>query len=119
MPRWADVGGHGLYSVCIRVLARYVVELTFQSGDVRVLDLEPFLVSHTHQGEFRHEMGLSDEIKLVGIVGRIFPIKNHALFLESAAQISALEPTARFVIVGDGVLRPALEQQARRLGIAE
>jgi glycosyltransferase involved in cell wall biosynthesis len=82
-------------------------------------DLEPFLDSHTHRGEFRREMGLSDEIKLVGIVGRIFPIKNHALFLESAAQISALEPAARFVIVGDGVLRPALEQQARRLGIAD
>jgi len=82
-------------------------------------DLEPFLDSHTQQGEFRREMRLSDEIKLVGIVGRIFPIKNHALFLAAAAQIAALEPTARFVIVGDGVLRPALEQQARRLGIAD
>jgi len=81
--------------------------------------LEPFLNSHTERGEFRREMRLSDEIKLVGIVGRIFPIKNHALFLESAAQISAREPAARFVIVGDGVLRSALEQQARRLGIAD
>jgi glycosyltransferase involved in cell wall biosynthesis len=82
-------------------------------------DLEPFLDSHTHQGEFRRETGLCDEVKLVGIVGRIFPIKNHALFMESAAQISALEPAARFVIVGNGVLRPALEAQARRLGIAD
>jgi glycosyltransferase involved in cell wall biosynthesis len=82
-------------------------------------DLEPFLDSHTHEGEFRREMRLSDEIKLVGIVGRIFPIKNHALFLASAVQISAMEPAARFVIVGDGVLRAALEQQARRLGIAD
>ena len=38
-------------------------------------NLEPFLNSHTQQGEFRREMGLSDEIKLVGIVGRIFPDK--------------------------------------------
>ncbi len=29
--------------VAIRVLSRYVVELTFESGDVRVLDLEPLL----------------------------------------------------------------------------
>jgi glycosyltransferase involved in cell wall biosynthesis len=82
-------------------------------------DLDPFLDSHTHQGEFRREMRLSDETKLIGIVGRIFPIKNHALFLESAAQISALEPASRFVIVGDGLLRPALEEQARRLGIVD
>jgi hypothetical protein len=27
----------------VRVLSRYVVELTFESGDVRVLDLEPLL----------------------------------------------------------------------------
>lgn len=27
----------------VRVLSRYVVELTFEGGDVRVLDLEPFL----------------------------------------------------------------------------
>jgi glycosyltransferase involved in cell wall biosynthesis len=82
-------------------------------------DLEPFLNSHTQQGEFRREMALSDGIKLVGIVGRIFPIKNHRLFLQSAARIVAQEPAVRFVIVGDGVLRSAVEQQARELGIAD
>jgi len=82
-------------------------------------DLDPFLNSHTQRGEFRREMGLSDEHKLVGIVGRIFPIKNHALFLESAARIAAQEPAARFVVVGDGVFRPNLENQARELGITD
>jgi glycosyltransferase involved in cell wall biosynthesis len=82
-------------------------------------DLDPFLNSHAQQGEFRREMGLSDEHKLVGIVGRIFPIKNHALFLESAARIAAQEPAARFVVVGDGVFRPNLENQARELGITD
>ena len=82
-------------------------------------DLDPFLNSHAQQGEFRREMGLSDKHKLVGIVGRIFPIKNHALFLESAARIAAQEPAARFVVVGDGVFRPNLENQARALGITD
>ena len=82
-------------------------------------DLDPFLNSHAHQGEFRREMGLSEEHKLIGIVGRLFAIKNHALFLKSAALIVAREPAARFVVVGDGVLRPALENQAQDLGIAD
>lgn len=82
-------------------------------------DLEPFLKSNKLRGEFRQEMSLSQEHKLIGIVGRIFPIKNHALFLESAARIVAQEPAARFVIVGNGVLRPALENQARELGIID
>ncbi|HYJ15422.1 MAG TPA: glycosyltransferase family 4 protein, partial [Candidatus Limnocylindria bacterium] len=55
----------------------------------------------------------------IGIVGRIFPIKNHALFLDAAARIFARERKARFIIVGDGVLRPKLEKQARDLGIAD
>jgi glycosyltransferase involved in cell wall biosynthesis len=82
-------------------------------------DLEPFLNSHTQRGEFRREIGLGADIKLVGIVGRLFHIKNHALFLEAASRIYAQEPGARFVIVGDGVLRPVLERQARDLGIAD
>jgi glycosyltransferase involved in cell wall biosynthesis len=82
-------------------------------------DLEPFLDARVHRGQFRREFGLDDGIKLVGIVGRIFPIKNHGLFLAAAARIVGSEPAATFVIVGDGVLRPALEQQARELGIAD
>ncbi len=82
-------------------------------------DLEPFLKSRTHHGELRRELGLSDEITLVGIVGRMFPIKNHALFLQAAARILIHQPATRFVVVGDGVLRCALEQQVRELGIAD
>ena len=81
------------------------------------LVLEPFLNAQSQHGEFRRELGLRDEDKLVGIVGRIFPIKNHALFLEAAARIAAADPAARFVVVGDGSLRSALEKQARQLGI--
>lgn len=52
-------------------------------------------------------------------VGRMVTQKNHALFLEAAARLAALRPEQRFVLVGDGPLRPELEAQARRLGIAE
>ncbi len=83
------------------------------------LDLEPFLQAGQRRGEFRRALGLADDVKLIGIVGRLFPIKNHALFLESAARIAMAEPGVQFVVVGDGALRPALEDQARRLGIAE
>jgi glycosyltransferase involved in cell wall biosynthesis len=82
-------------------------------------DLEPFLTTDKFRGEFKQEFDLRDEHKLIGIVGRIFPIKNHCLFLEVAARIARQEPLARFVIVGDGVLRPTLETQARKLGIAD
>jgi glycosyltransferase involved in cell wall biosynthesis len=81
-------------------------------------DLEPFLNVQSQRGQFRKELGLNGNLRLVGIVGRIFPIKNHRLFLEASARIAAREPTTRFVIVGDGVLRSDLERQAQQLGIA-
>jgi len=83
------------------------------------LDLGPFLNSHIQRGQFRRELALDNSVRLVGIVGRIFPIKNHRLFLDAAARIAAREPAARFIIVGDGILRPALEQQAKKLGITD
>lgn len=82
-------------------------------------DLEPFLTADKFHGELKQELGLRAEHKLVGIVGRIFPIKNHALFLDAAMRIVTAEPNAHFVVVGDGVLRPRLETQARELGITQ
>jgi glycosyltransferase involved in cell wall biosynthesis len=83
------------------------------------LELEPFVRGATSPGVFRRELGVDGVEPLVGIVGRLFPIKNHRLFLEAAALVAKAAPRARFVIVGDGVLRPELERYARELGLAE
>jgi glycosyltransferase involved in cell wall biosynthesis len=83
------------------------------------LDLEPFLAGAGQRGKLRRELGLSDGEPLVGIVGRIFPIKNHRLFLEAAARVARELESARFLVVGDGVLRPAMEDYAGALGIAD
>jgi glycosyltransferase involved in cell wall biosynthesis len=83
------------------------------------LELKPLLDSRANRGQLRRELGVAPDAPLVGIVGRIFPIKNHRLFLEAAARVVAELPGARFVVVGDGVLRPATEEQARALGIAD
>jgi glycosyltransferase involved in cell wall biosynthesis len=82
-------------------------------------ELQPFLDSSTHRGSLRRELGLRNGAKLVGIVGRIFPIKNHRLFVEAAARVSAAVPAARFLVVGDGALRSQIEDQARQLGLAD
>jgi glycosyltransferase involved in cell wall biosynthesis len=81
------------------------------------VELEPFLLSARSRGQFRVELGLGGHEYLVGIVGRLAPIKNHRLFLEAAAHVTRMEPRARFVVVGDGDLRPRLERRSRELGI--
>jgi glycosyltransferase involved in cell wall biosynthesis len=84
------------------------------------LDLGIFANSEGRRAKFREELGISDEVTLVGIVGRLTEIKNHELFLKSVARLKTIAPEAgpvRFVIVGDGSLRKSLERQAQALGL--
>jgi glycosyltransferase involved in cell wall biosynthesis len=72
-----------------------------------------------HQGTFRAQCGISPDAPLIGIVGRLVPIKNHDLFLAMAVRVRQQRPGARFVVVGDGECRLAIETQAEALGLRE
>jgi glycosyltransferase involved in cell wall biosynthesis len=83
------------------------------------LPLDPLRDLAGLRGSFRRELGCSTDDQLVGIIGRLVPVKNHELFL-AAAQIVAREmPAARFVIVGGGERREALEAEVARLGLGD
>jgi glycosyltransferase involved in cell wall biosynthesis len=71
------------------------------------------------RGSFRQEGGFSTETPLVGIIGRLVPIKNHELFLAAARQVSRVRPEVRFAIVGDGERRKALEVLVEESGLAD
>lgn len=49
--------------------------------------------------------------------GRLVTQKNPLLFVEAAARIHATLPETRFVVLGDGPLRPAIEAAIERLGM--
>jgi glycosyltransferase involved in cell wall biosynthesis len=56
----------------------------------------------------------------VGMVARMNAhYKNHVGFLRIAAQIHQCMPDVEFLLVGDGSLRPELEQQAAALGLGD
>lgn len=73
------------------------------------LDLDDFVHTPRKGGTFRAVWNIPPDAPLVGIVGRITPIKNHRLFLEAAVEIRKTLPDARFVIVGDGEIRAEIE----------
>ena len=81
------------------------------------LELEPFVESPRHRGEFRAELGVSEGTRLIGIIGRLVPVKGHTVFLKAARLVLSRTSNVRFLIVGDGELRSELEAQARDLGI--
>jgi glycosyltransferase involved in cell wall biosynthesis len=56
----------------------------------------------------------------VGILGRLDPVKGHAVFLEAAAHLLRTRPQTRFLIAGKeaGLATRLLANQAEQLGIA-
>ncbi len=67
----------------------------------------------------RGMLGIPPEAYVVGSVGRLRPQKGYHIWLTAAAEVRSAIPHAYFVLIGDGELRPQLEQQAHDLGIAE
>lgn len=80
-------------------------------------DLSRLAEVNGRRGELRKQLGLAANEKLVGIVGRLTPIKNHHLFLDAFRQVCERVPNAQAVVVGDGELRGQLEAYARGLDI--
>ncbi len=66
------------------------------------LDLDAFARTPRRGGTFRAAWGIPPDAPLIGIVGRLVPVKNHDLFLRMAAQLREQRPDARFAIIGDG-----------------
>lgn len=84
-------------------------------------DLEPFFSNTSLKGQFRGRMRVSMESLLIGIIGRLVPIKDHRLFLHGARDFLKAYPyrSVQFAVVGDGELRKELEGYCEQLGIKE
>ena len=84
-------------------------------------DLTPFFQSSALKGQFKKSVGLSNDSVLVGVVGRLVPIKNHVLFLDMARIFLDQNPDIdmKFVLVGDGELQDTLKAHAQKNGLTE
>jgi len=85
------------------------------------LDLKLFDNAATRRHIFRQELGVNDDVMLIGIVGRLTEIKDHALFLQAVARFKELnnQSSVKFVVIGDGSLRAELENLSASLGLED
>ena len=67
----------------------------------------------------RTGLGIPLEAKVVGLVGRYDPQKDHACFVEAARQVSHHVPDLHFILAGDGVTldNPELKGLVERTGL--
>jgi len=70
-------------------------------------------------GRFREQLGIPKDVCLVGMVSVLRSWKGHRYFLEAAARVRHKAPGARFVVVGEGPMRPLIEQWRQELGLKD
>lgn len=77
------------------------------------LDLQPFLNLQPDPAA-RLALGLEPEHIVVGTIARLVPLKGHEELFAAAAELVRDLPHLRFLLVGDGPLRPAFEAELAR-----
>lgn len=88
--------------------------VTIRSG----METAPFLEARRDRERVRAELGVAPGERLVGQVGRLAPRKGYEDVLAAASRLFPAMPDLKFVLVGDGPLRPDLERIAHGAGPA-
>lgn len=81
------------------------------------MEVEPFLESHQHRDRTRRELGYQPGDVVVGKIGRLFHLKGHADLVTAARDACRNNPRLKFLLIGDGILRPQLELQIVAAGL--
>ncbi len=85
------------------------------------IDLTPFQASKTSIDvvDVRVKFGIPADAFVIGHVGRFHKQKNHQFLIEIFAEVVKREPQAYLLLVGEGFLRPTIEQQVMQLGLGK
>jgi len=78
------------------------------------IDTHVFVPNQDARSRTRAEWGVTDDEKLIGVVGRLHPMKDHPTFIRAAALAMQTHGAFRFVCIGDG--RPDYRRELMELG---
>ncbi len=70
------------------------------------------------QAAKKKELGLSSDARVIGIVARLVPVKDHATLFRAFKKIREKTDNVKLLVVGDGQLRDVLKRLAEELGQA-
>lgn len=100
----------------------YVInELGYPAEKFRVIynGVDPSSFDPTDDRSAVADLGIEPTDLVVGILAALRPEKDHANFLHAAKAVVQVLPKAKFLIVGDGVMRAETERLAAELGISD
>ena len=83
------------------------------------IDLQAIRAVRVNRDDKRHSLGLDPAKPLIGMVAPFKPQKSPLDFVRVASHVCRQRSDAHFVMVGDGELRQAVEEEILRLGLSQ
>jgi glycosyltransferase involved in cell wall biosynthesis len=82
------------------------------------IDLEPYEIVEQEHYHWREKIRLTTDSPLIGHIGRFDRVKNHTFLLDIFSAALEFFPNAKLILIGEGVLKKQIEQEAEAKGIA-
>ncbi|MBM3964824.1 MAG: glycosyltransferase family 4 protein [Planctomycetes bacterium] len=121
--RWAAKRCHHMISVADAMtdlmVEAHIAERSKFTTIYSGMDVEPFLRAATFRDQTRRELGLKPEHVVFGKIARLFRLKGHEYLLEAAKEVVSKVQNARFLLVGDGILRNEIEGTIASMGLKD
>ncbi|MEA2579528.1 MAG: hypothetical protein QOE83_420 [Actinomycetota bacterium] len=112
---WTDA----FVAVAPRVARNAIEARVARPGSVRVafsaVELDD--IPQTADPDVRTELGIGEDVPLIGTVGRIDAQKAPLDFVRMASEVRRAHPNAVFVMVGEGSMQPEAAAEAALLGL--
>ena len=83
------------------------------------IDTNRFAFNLEARAELRERFGIPQDVLLFGSVGRLAEAKNPLFQIRTFAEILRLEPSAYYLMIGDGDMRSQVEALVRKLGLED
>ena len=96
-----------------------VNDLKYSPDKIRIIHngVDPDGFQWTDDRSAVSDLGIGESDKVVGILATLRPEKDHENFLRAARLVVDRIPTAKFLVVGDGPMRPEIERLVRELDL--
>lgn len=87
-------------------------------GITNAIDIEQAEGLQLSRSEARAQLGLSQNVRLIGALGRLVPVKGHTYLIQAFATLKDKYPQAQMAIIGAGREQARLQAEIERLGLA-
>jgi len=121
LERLAEKKCHKIFAVAQAMINQSVENHIGHKDKYRVvysgMEINSFLKAG-HDIELKKKLGIPEDALIVGTLARLFHLKGYDHIVEIARKVIASVPNTYFLLIGDGILKNKIQQDAANAGLS-